>query len=181
MNMHDETIRHWCHNEMRAPAGSEIYRRAKAILALVDNAVAPPWLADAAVALGKVRPIDDAPLALNWNQVLQEIRELRDERDHWKANCESWHMVYNAWQDWSSELLHERGLRPADACSHGDGAARDIIADLVRLAPMLPYGAEAIPLCERCSHKATDHEVDDEERRACLAFSCACEQFEAPL
>ncbi len=36
----------------------------------------------------------------------------------------------------------------------------------------------AIPICERCAHKATDHDIDDEERRECLAFSCACEQFE---
>lgn len=143
-------------------------------------ALYPPWLADAAEALGEVRPSDGAPLALNWTQIIAAIHELREDRDHWKANSDSWRMVYNAWQDWSTELLHERGLRPADACSHGDGAARDIIADLVRLAPMLPYGAEAIPLCVRCSHKATDHDVDDEERRACLALSCACEQFEAP-
>lgn len=89
MNMHDETIRHWCHNEMRAPADSEIYRRAKAILALVDCAVAPPWLADAAEALGEVRPVDGAPLALNWTQVLAAIGDMREERDEWKKRAES--------------------------------------------------------------------------------------------
>lgn len=35
----------------------------------------------------------------------------------------------------------------------------------------------AIPLCEYCRHKATSHAVDDEERRECMEFSCACEQF----
>jgi hypothetical protein len=35
----------------------------------------------------------------------------------------------------------------------------------------------AIPLCERCNHKATSHSVDDEERRECMEFMCACEQF----
>jgi len=41
----------------------------------------PPWLADAAEALGEVRPEDGAPLALNWTQVIQCIRELREDRD----------------------------------------------------------------------------------------------------
>lgn len=88
MNMADETIRRWCHSEMRAHVDSEIHRRAKAILALVDNAVAPPWLADAAEALGEVRPEDGAPLALNWTQVLAAIHELREDRDHWKLRAE---------------------------------------------------------------------------------------------
>ena len=39
-------------------------------------------------------------------------------------------------------------------------------------------GRVVIPLCERCGHKATMHAVDDEERRECMEFSCACEQFE---
>lgn len=41
----------------------------------------PSWLADAAEALGLVRPSDGAPLALNWTQVIEAIRELRVERD----------------------------------------------------------------------------------------------------
>jgi hypothetical protein len=41
----------------------------------------PCWLSDAAEALGAVRPEDGAPLALNWNQVLEAIRDMRDERD----------------------------------------------------------------------------------------------------
>ena len=94
---------------------------------------APPWLADAAEALGRVRPSDGAPLALNWNQVLQEIRDLRDERDGWKANCESWHMVYNAWQDWSTDLLDGRqpgsdairGTENMSSCSGPNGEPED--------------------------------------------------------
>lgn len=38
----------------------------------------PPWLSDAAEALGLVRSSDGAPLALNWNQVLEEIRDQRE-------------------------------------------------------------------------------------------------------
>lgn len=49
----------------------------------------PPWLADAAEALGEVRPEDGAPLALNWVQVLNAIRDLRRERDEWKRRAES--------------------------------------------------------------------------------------------
>lgn len=79
--MNNEDIRKWCHEEMRALVDSPMYARGRAILALVNAADAPPWLADAAEALGEVRPSDGAPLALNWTQVIQGIRELREDRD----------------------------------------------------------------------------------------------------
>ena len=53
------------------------------------SAPEPPWLADAAEALGEVRPEDGAPLALNWTQVIAAIHELREDRDHWKLRAES--------------------------------------------------------------------------------------------
>mgnify|MGYP001584747356 FL=1 len=53
------------------------------------RACAPPWLADAAEALGEVRPEDGAPLALNWTQVIEAIHELREDRDHWKKRGEA--------------------------------------------------------------------------------------------
>ena len=56
---------------------------------LKDAALYPPWLADAAEALGEVRPEDGAPLALNWTQVIAAIHELREDRDHWKKRAES--------------------------------------------------------------------------------------------
>ena len=130
---------------------------------------APPWLADAAEALGRVRPSDGAPLALNWNQVLQEIRDLRDERDGWKANCESWRMVYNAWQDWANDLLDDLGRQPLHG-SHGDGPAREVIAQLAGMAA-------GVPRCSRCGCFSTRHEVDDEELRNCA--DCECTAFEA--
>ena len=68
--MNHEDIRKWCHEEMGALADSPMYARGRAILALVNAADAPPWLADAAEALGEVRHDDGAPLALNWTQVL---------------------------------------------------------------------------------------------------------------
>lgn len=40
----------------------------------------PPWLADAAKALGKVAP-DGTAFALNWSQVIRETRELRHRFD----------------------------------------------------------------------------------------------------
>ena len=55
---------------------------------LRDAALYPPWLADAAEALGEVRPEDGAPLALNWTQVIAAIHELREDRDHWKLRAE---------------------------------------------------------------------------------------------
>lgn len=76
-----DEIRKWCHGEMRAPSDSPLYARGRAILALVNAAEAPPWLADAAEALGEVRSCDGAPLALNWAQVIRGIRDLRDDRD----------------------------------------------------------------------------------------------------
>jgi hypothetical protein len=39
--------------------------------------------------------------------------------------------------------------------------------------------APPIPTCARCRHKATMHVVDDEERRECMEWRCACEQFES--
>ena len=53
------------------------------------SASEPPWLADAAEALGEVRPEDSAPLALNWTQVIEAIHELREGREHWKKRAES--------------------------------------------------------------------------------------------
>lgn len=79
--MNNEDIRKWCHQEMRALADSPMHARGRAILALVNAADAPLWLADAAEALGEVRPSDGAPLALNWTQVIQGIRELREDRN----------------------------------------------------------------------------------------------------
>jgi chromosome segregation ATPase len=38
-------------------------------------------LSDIAEALGKVRAYDSAPLALTWPEVLEAIRDLREERD----------------------------------------------------------------------------------------------------
>jgi hypothetical protein len=53
-----------------------------------DSGAAPPWLSDVAQALGYVRP-DGAPMALNWSQALEAIRELRRGRDYWQAKAES--------------------------------------------------------------------------------------------
>lgn len=168
--MNNEDIRKWCHQEMRAPADSPMYARGRAILALVNAADAPPWLADAAEALGKVRPSDGDPLALNWTQVIQGIRELREELGGWKANCESWRTVYNAWLDWSSDLLDELGRQPLHGI-HGDGPAREIIAQLASMAP-------GVPRCMDCGCFSTVHEVDDEELSGCT--DCACRQFLTP-
>ena len=84
-----EELRTWCHGEMRAAVDSPIHRRAVAILKLLDVATMPPWLEDAAEALGEVRPGDGAPLVLNWTQVIEAIHELREDRDHWKKRAES--------------------------------------------------------------------------------------------
>jgi hypothetical protein len=47
-----------------------------------ENGRQPPWLADAAEALGEVRPEDGAPLALNWTQVIAAIRTTPSEHHH---------------------------------------------------------------------------------------------------
>lgn len=86
--MNYDDIKRWCHSEMRAHADSDIYRRANAILVAVEAASAPTWLSDAAEALGEVRRSDGAPLALNWTQVLEAIRDLREDRDEWKLRAE---------------------------------------------------------------------------------------------
>ena len=112
---------------------------------------------------------DEAKLAAVENFQAQEIRDLRDERDGWKANCESWRMVYNAWQDWANDLLDDLGRQPLHG-SHGDGPAREVIAQLAGMAA-------GVPRCSRCGCFSTRHEVDDEELRNCA--DCECTAFEA--
>ena len=46
-------------------------------------------LADIAEALGEVRETDGAPWALSWEQVVDAIHEMREERDEWKRRAES--------------------------------------------------------------------------------------------
>lgn len=87
--MTHEELRAWCYGEMRALAGSPMHARGEAFLKLLDASLAPPWLADAAEALGEVRPDDGAPLALHWTQVITAIHELREDRDHWKKRGEA--------------------------------------------------------------------------------------------
>jgi hypothetical protein len=88
MNPTYEELRAWCHGEMRAASDTPIYKRADAILKLLNVALFPPWLADAVEALGECRPEDGAPLALNWTQVIAAIHELREDRDDWKLRAE---------------------------------------------------------------------------------------------
>ena len=102
-------------------------------------------------------------------QAWPRVRALIDERDHWKANCESWRMAYNAWQDWAGELLDDLGRQPTHG-SHGDEPAREIIAQLVGMAP-------GVPRCQECGCFSTRHEADDEELRGCV--DCECHQFVA--
>ena len=83
-----EELRAWCHGEMRAAIDTPIHKRAAAILKLLDVATMPPWLTDAAEALGEVRHEDGAPKALNWTQVIGAIHELREDRDDWKLRAE---------------------------------------------------------------------------------------------
>lgn len=98
-----------------------------------------------------------------------KVERLTRERDEGRANSESWRRVCNAWQDWATELLHDYGRQPLYG-EHGDGPAREIIAQLVGMVP-------GVPRCSRCGCFATEHEVDDEERRECTR--CECTQFEA--
>jgi hypothetical protein len=53
----------------------------RAVDEIAVRVTAPPWLSDAAEALGEVRPDDGAPLALNWTQVIQRILDLREDQD----------------------------------------------------------------------------------------------------
>ncbi len=95
--------------------------------------------------------------------------DLRKERDYHKANSESWRAGYNSWADWAKDLLDDLGRQPLHGF-HGDGPAREAIAQLAGQAA-------GVPRCSRCGCFVTRHEVDDEERRECA--DCECSQFEA--
>lgn len=43
-----------------------------------------------------------------------------------------------------------------------------------------PALGRIIPLCDRCGHNATSHEVDDELRGRCMEVSCTCAEFAMP-
>lgn len=75
-----------------------------------------------------------------------------------------------AWQDWAQGLLSDLGRQPLRG-SHGDGPAREVIAQLAGMAP-------GVPRCLRCGCFATVHCCDDEELRECT--ECECTAFEAP-
>ena len=88
--MTDETIKllqRMAAGEVRLTVGA-VGAALDEIRRLKNESLYPPWLADAAEALGEVRQEDGAPLALNWTQVILAIHELREDRDHWKLRAE---------------------------------------------------------------------------------------------
>lgn len=70
----------------------------------------------------------------------------------------------HAWRTWARDLLTSLGRQPQDE-PHGDDDARQVIAQLARLAPV-------VPCCGACGHFVTRHVVDDEERGECLDCEC---------
>ena len=88
----------------------------------------------------------------------------------WKAQSEEWRRAYNSWTDWATELLHDLGRQPLGG-EHGDGPAREVIAQLASLAP-------GVPRCLGCGCFATRHVADDEERRECA--DCECRRWMSP-
>lgn len=66
----------------------ELERFAAEALDAAKVYAAPPWLSDVAEALGMVRPCDGAPLALNWNQALEEIRNQKADREEARRDLE---------------------------------------------------------------------------------------------
>jgi hypothetical protein len=87
-----------------------------------------------------------------------------------KANSTWWRLAYNSWQDWAAELLDDLGRQPLGG-QHGDGPARELIAQLAGQAA-------GVPRCSRCGCFASRHEVDDEELRGCA--DCECTAYQAP-
>lgn len=87
----------------------------------------PTWLADAAEALGQVAP-DGTPLALNWSQVIREIRELRRERDYLRNQLDEMnqHLVATSRQvsEEHEMCVEQRLLRREDINTIADLRAR---------------------------------------------------------
>jgi hypothetical protein len=90
-----------------------------------------------------------------------------------------------AWLRWHAPSVTERERAPAACRPLLDAMSRASTAwTVARLADEVEDAARRetappIPVCARCRHKATMHVADDEERRECMEWSCACEQFES--
>lgn len=92
------------------------------------------------------------------------------EHDELRANCDSWRMAYNSWQDWATGLLHDLGCQPLHG-ELGDGPARVAIEQLCMMA-------KGVPRCSNCGCFSSQHEPDGEELRECI--NCECKQYEPP-
>lgn len=83
--MNETDLWWWCDKELREqPPESQAYRRAQLIMGLFHRIVPAKYLADAAEALGDVKPSDGTPNKIRWDQVIAGINELREDRDFWK-------------------------------------------------------------------------------------------------
>jgi hypothetical protein len=92
--------------------------------------------------------------------------QARAQVAQWQETSECWRRAHSAWQSWATELLDSLGRQPLHG-EHGDGPAREVIAQLAAMAP-------GVPRCSNCGCFSTSHEVDDEERRECT--ECECKQ-----
>lgn len=99
---------------------------------------------------------------------LREVMRLLADRDGWIRASGEHGKALRVWQEWAATLLDEYGRQPLHG-QHGDELAREVIAQLVGLAP-------GVPRCSRCGCFSTRHEVDDEELRECA--DCECEEYE---
>lgn len=100
--------------------------------------------------------------------IVSEIMRLLADRDGWIRASGEHGKALRVWQEWAATLLDEHGRQPLHG-QHGDEPAREVIAQLVGLAP-------GVPRCSRCGCFSTRHEVDDEELRECA--DCECEEYE---
>lgn len=103
----------------------------------------PPWLADAAEALGQVAD-DGSPFALTWSQVIREIRELRHRFD---AEVEHHKLTLADRDKWLDEAKQLRAELDALKANHVTNWRRSVpwLEHLVADAPE-PVKAEPFRL-----------------------------------
>lgn len=158
---------------LREVEGALAAAEARATKAEERFASGPPWLADAAEALGNVTP-DGKPLSLNWSQVLDGIRSQREKAAAWDraqaGACvlseEDLTRLFKAWSErryGGYQLLHRNDIEVMT------DASRETAARIVARLEGVPVHALSAPHYIGSYMYGTTDEMAEAVRRRLLA------------